>query len=252
MSSLPGLLRADLLKTRRTPFILIHLLAPLIGTAVFLAYYSYSPWNAIDKALVFIQSLGCALPALIGLVCSMSAEQEAGAGQFQGMLAMPANKISAYISKLLLLLLFGLGAILLAYLIFALGFGGILQQDRLGIPFYLTGAVILFGSSIFLYVMHLFISLRLGKGASIGAGIAGSLIAALMLTGLGDIPWPYTPFAWGTRFISLWTIHASGTILPPALPELKAGITLCTAGTILAVILSCIWFRRWEGRSSDN
>ncbi|MFD2881648.1 hypothetical protein ACFTAO_46385 [Paenibacillus rhizoplanae] len=31
MKALPGLLRADLLKMQRTPFLLIHLLTPLIG-----------------------------------------------------------------------------------------------------------------------------------------------------------------------------------------------------------------------------
>ncbi|WP_310829549.1 lantibiotic immunity ABC transporter MutG family permease subunit [Paenibacillus pedocola] len=252
MASLLGLLRADLLKTRHTPFIFIHLLAPLAGAGVFLAYYSYSPWSAADKALAFMQSVGCAFPTLIGLVCSMSAEQEANAGQFQGMLAIPATKITAFTSKLLVLLLFGLGAVLFAYVLFGLGFGRVLQQDRLGIPFYITGAVILFGSNVFLYLLHLTVSLRFGRGASIGAGIVGSLIAALMLTGLGDATWAYIPFAWGVRFISIWTIHASGTPLSPALPELNTGITVCMLATVTAVLLSCLWFRRWEGRSTDH
>lgn len=252
MASLLGLLRADLLKSRHTPFLLIHLLAPLIGVGVFLAYYSYSPWSANDKALAFMQSLGCAFPTLIGLVCSMSVEQEANAGQFQSMLSIPANKITTYISKLLLLLLFGFGAVLFAYTLFGLGFGGILQQDRLGMPFYLTGAVILFTSNMFLYLLHLTASLRFGRGASIGMGIVGSLVAALMLTGLGDTIWPYIPFAWGVRFISLWTIHASGTTLSPAVSGLNAGITVWLLGTILAALLCAAWFQRWEGRSNDN
>lgn len=171
MATLLGLLRADLLKTRHTPFLLIHLLAPLTGAAVFLAYYSYSPWSASDKALAFMQSLGCALPALIGLVCSMAAEQEANAGQYQGMLAVPAARITTYISKLLLLLCFGLGAVLFAYSLFGLGFSRILQQDRLGLPFYLTGAVILFGSNIFLYLLHLTASLQFGRGLLLEQGL---------------------------------------------------------------------------------
>jgi ABC-2 type transport system permease protein len=252
MATLLGLLRADLLKTRHTPFLLIHLLAPLTGAAVFLAYYSYSPWSASDKALAFMQSLGCALPALIGLVCSMAAEQEANAGQYQGMLAMPAARITTYISKLLLLLCFGLGAVLFAYSLFGLGFSRILQQDRLGLPFYLTGAVILFGSNIFLYLLHLTASLQFGRGTSIGTGLAGSLVSALMLTGLGDSIWPYIPFAWGVRFISLWTIHASGITLSPAVSGLNTGIAVCIPGTITASLLCLLWFRRWEGRSTEN
>lgn len=105
---------------------------------------------------------------------------------------------------------------------------------------------------MFLYLLHLTASLRFGRGASIGVGIVGSLVAALMLTGLGDTIWPYIPFAWGVRFISLWTIHASGTMLSPAVSGLSAGITVWLLGTILAALLCAAWFQRWEGRSADN
>ncbi|MNM32896.1 ABC-2 family transporter protein [compost metagenome] len=252
LTGLLGLLRADMLKTRRTPFLLIHLLAPLIGAGMFLAYYSYSPWSSTDKVLAYLQALGCALPTLIGLVCSMAAEQEAAAGHFQGMLTTPGNKIKAYASKLLMLLLFGFGAVLLASALFGLGFRGLLHQDRLGMLFYLTGAVILFGSSLPLYLLHGFTSLRFGRGASIGLGIVGSLIAALLLTGLGDGIWPYIPFGWSARFASLWTVCSSGSAASTALSGLDAGIMVWTLGTALASILSCAWFTRWEGRSTDN
>lgn len=142
MASLLGLFKADLLKTRRTPFLLLHLLAPLIAVSVFLAYYSYSPWSADDKVLAYLQVLGCALPTLIALVCSMAAEQEALAGRFQGMLALPARRTKVYASKLLLLLLYGLGAILLAAVLFGAGFRYVLGQDGPGMAF--TGAAPLF------------------------------------------------------------------------------------------------------------
>lgn len=149
MASLPGLLRADLLKSRHTPFLLIHLLVPLIGVGVFLAYYSYSPWSATDKALAFMQSLGCAFPTLIGLVCSMAVEQEAAAGQFQSMLAIPANKITAYISKLLLLLLFGFGAVLFAYTLLALGSAEFSSKTDWECPFTSPGRLFCSGAICF-------------------------------------------------------------------------------------------------------
>ncbi|NQX46487.1 lantibiotic immunity ABC transporter MutG family permease subunit [Paenibacillus tritici] len=252
MNSLPGLLRADLLKTRHTPFLLIHLLTPLIGAGIFLAYYSFSPWSETDKAMAFMQSLACAFPTLIGLVCAMAAEQEANAGQFQGMLALPAARLTTYFSKLLVLLWFGLGAVLLAFTLFGAGFGWLLHQDSQGLPFYLTGAVITFGSNVFLYLLHLTVSLRFGRGASIGIGISGSLVAALMLTGLGDTLWPYIPFAWGARFLSLWVFGHSGGMLSPAASGLPTGVWTCIMGTIIAGLLGLLWFRRWEGRSADN
>lgn len=252
MASLHGLFKADLLKTRHTPFLLVHLLAPLIAAAVFLAYYSYSPWSAADKVQAYLQVLGCALPTLIALVCSMAAEQEALAGHFQGMLALPAGRTRVYASKLLLLLLYGLCAILLAVVTFGIGFRYVLVQDSLGLDFYCYSALILSGSTAFLYLLHGFISLRFGRGASIGIGIAGSLIAALLLTGLGEGLWPYVPFAWAARFISIWTVASSGTPLSSAASQADIGAFVCAAATILAVPLSFLWFQRWEGRSADN
>ncbi|ETT77104.1 putative bacteriocin ABC transporter, permease protein subunit [Paenibacillus sp. FSL R7-277] len=252
MNALPGLLRADLLKMRRTPFLLTHLLTPLIGAALFMAYYSISSASEGVKVMAFIQAVACAFPTLIGLLCAMAAEQEAAAGGFQGMLALPAARSTTYASKLLLLLGSSLGAVLLIFVLFSLGFAGMLGQDRHGILFYLTGAVILFASNILLYLVHFAVSLRFGRGVSIGIGITGSLLAALMLTGLGDILWPYIPFAWGGRFLSLLEIQHSGLRLPRAETGLATGISICTGATIAAGLLSMLWFNKWEGRSADN
>ncbi|WP_340026455.1 lantibiotic immunity ABC transporter MutG family permease subunit [Paenibacillus sp. FSL K6-1096] len=252
MNALPGLLKADLLKMRRTPFLLIHLLTPLIGAALFMAYYTISSAGEGVKVMAFLQSVACAFPTVIGLVCAMAAEQEATAGGFQGMLVLPAARSTTYASKLLLLLGFSLGAVLLIFVLFSLGFAGLLGQDRHGILFYLTGAVILFASNILLYLVHFALSLRFGRGISIGIGITGSLLAALMLTGLGDILWPYIPFAWGGRFLSLLELRHSGSWQPFADTGLAAGVSVCIAGTIAAGVLSMLWFYKWEGRSADN
>ncbi|WP_042196505.1 lantibiotic immunity ABC transporter MutG family permease subunit [Paenibacillus camerounensis] len=252
MASLIGLFKADLLKTRRTPFLLVHLLAPLIAAAIFLAYYSYSLWSAADKVMAYLQVLGCALPTVIALVCSMAAEQEALAGQFQGMLALPSRRIKVYASKLLLLLICGLGAILLAVSLFGAGFRYVLGQESSSMAFYWCSAFILSGSTVFLYLLHGFISLRFGRGPSIGIGIAGSLIAALLLTGLGEGIWPYVPFAWAARFTSIWTVTSSGAALSPAVSHTDTGSLVCAGATLLAALLSCLWFQGWEGRPADN
>lgn len=252
MVSLYGLLRADLLKTRRTPFLLLHLLAPLISVAAFLAYYSYSPWSTTDKVQAYLQVLGCAFPTLTALVCSMTAEQEALAGHFQGLLALPARRIKVYLSKLLILLIYSLGAVLLAVILFGLGFREVLGEKSLGMVFYWKSAGILFGSTVFLYLFFSCVSLRFGRGPSIGIGIVGSLVAALLLTGLGEGIWPYVPFAWGVRLVSIWTVHASGYQLTLAVSQADSGILVCIIATIVTLALSLLWFQRWEGRSADN
>lgn len=252
MKALPGLLRADLLKMQRTPFLLIHLLTPLIGAGLFLAYYSISAASEAGKVMAFMQAIACAYPTVIGLVCAMAAEQEAVAGRFQGMLGLPAGRTTTFFSKLLLLLGFSLGAVLITFALFGTGFSRVLHQGSHGLLFYGTGAVIIFGSSLFLYLLHLTVSLHFGRGASIGIGIAGSLIAALMLTGLGDALWPYIPFAWGARFVSLWAFAHTGHSISPAVSGQTAGLWVCITATLMLGLLSVLWFQRWEGRPADD
>ena len=245
------LLRAEFLKTKRTPFFLIHLLVPIISSGLFLAYYSYSPWSYSGKVSVYFQTLVCGFPIIIGLVCAMVAEQEAGAGHFQEMLTASKTKILAFISKLLLLLIFGFGALLVSVAIFSLGFIKTLKENQFDYKFYLIGACILFGSQVFIYIFHFIVSLHFGKGASIGLGIVGALLTALLLTGLGDGIWMFIPYGWGGNFIQLWAMKSSGIELSLVETGLQTGIIACICATLLAIIMSCIWFRYWEGRKSE-
>ena len=246
------LLRAELLKTKRTPFLLTHLIVPIIISGLFLAYYSYSPWNFAWKISGYFQALSCGFPIIIGLVCAMAAEQEANAGHFQGMLTATKIKIVAYLSKLILLLLFSFGAILLSFGIFSVGFIELLHEDTFGYQFYFIAGCILFASFAFLYILHLFVSLHFGKGASIGLGIVGSLIVALLLTGLGDGIWSFIPYGWGGHFISLWEMKASGLDLSTVEIGLQEGIIASVCGTLFALVLSCLWFWKWEGRKTES
>lgn len=246
------LLRAEFLKTKRTPFLLTHLIVPIIISGIFLAYYTYSPWDFNDRVTAYLQGVTCGFPIIIGLVCAMAAEQEAKAGQFQEMLTATKTKIIAYLSKLLLLLLFSFGAILLSFGIFSVGFIELLHEDTFGYQFYFIAGCILFVSFAFLYILHFFVSLQFGKGASIGLGIVGSLLVALLLTGLGDGIWSFLPYGWGGHFVSLWTMRASGLDLSTVGIGLQEGIFASVCGTLLALVLSCLWFWRWEGRKTES
>lgn len=59
------LLRADCLKIKRTPFLLTHLVVPIVISALFLAYYSYSPWDFKGKVMAYFQGLHVAYPLLL-------------------------------------------------------------------------------------------------------------------------------------------------------------------------------------------
>ncbi|AWB43496.1 lantibiotic immunity ABC transporter MutG family permease subunit [Paenibacillus sp. CAA11] len=243
-------LKSDFIKLRRQPMLLVHLLIPLVGIGIFLAYFAYTPYSQASKVEGYMQALAAAFPTMIGIVCAIAADQESAAGQYQQFLTLP-SRLVPLASKLSLLLLLGLGSVLLASAGFGAGFIYILNQSPYGLGFYVIAALILFGSSILLYALHFFVSLRFGKGASIGLGIVGSLTAALLLTGLGDQNWIYIPCAWAARLVTIWAQYGpSGAGSAPAALLLQQGILLCGVGTAAFMVLLGLWFRRWEGRKS--
>jgi len=105
--------------------------------------------------------------------------------------------------------------------------------------------------NIFLYILHVFVSLQFGKGASTGLGVAGSLISALMQTGLGDKVWHFIPWAWGVRFCDylvyelLYPSAGAGVAV-----DIKQGVYIMLFTICIIFIASLFWFKKWEGRRS--
>lgn len=241
---------AELIKLKRQPLVWVHLLVPLAGIAIFLGYYSYTPFAPASKIEAYIQVLATVYPTLIGVVCGIAADQEASAGQYQQLLVQP-NRLASLAAKLTLLLLLGYGSCLLATGGFGAGFIYLLKQSNAGLGFYAQAASLLFESCLFLYFLHLFISLRFGKGASIGLGIMESLISALLLTGLGDRIWIYFPSAWPIRILTIWMQY--GTVSTAGVPAellLWPGILICIGAVVIGMILLGYWYTRWEGTQS--
>ncbi|QDY82718.1 lantibiotic immunity ABC transporter MutG family permease subunit [Paenibacillus polymyxa] len=245
-------LKSDVLKLRRQPLLLVQLLVPLLGIAIFLAYYSFTPYSPISKVEGYLQILAVALPTMIGIVCSIAVEQESVAGNFQQLLTSPM-KLLPFLSKLILLLILGFGSVLLASGGFGAGYIYFMRESPYGLKFYVLATCILFMSSVFLYILHFFISLRFGKGASIGLGIMESLLSALLLTGLGDHNWIFIPSAWAARFITIWMQYGvSSTEFIPEAIQLDWGIRYCVVGTLVIMVLLGLWICRWEGQNSSE
>ncbi len=117
--------------------------------------------------------------------------------------------------------------------------------------FYVQEAIVLFVANIFIYILHVLVTLKLGRGASIGLGIAGTLLSALMLTGLGDRVWQWTPWAFGVRFCDYTMLK----IIDPSnynivSREVSRGFFIMILEVCIALIGSLSWFKYWEGRKS--
>ena len=104
-----------------------------------------------------------------------------------------------------------------------------------------------------IYLIHLFVGMSFGKGASMGLGIAGSLIAALMITGLGDATWKYIPWAWGVRAMD-YTVLAwdSPQLYAQVKTDFFSGMIISVCCTVCLLIASLVWFHGWEGGKNSE
>ncbi|MFA9462806.1 MAG: lantibiotic immunity ABC transporter MutG family permease subunit [Velocimicrobium sp.] len=255
------ILNGDCKKSKHTPIVWMHLAIPLIGAIAMALYVSLSPsaYN-VSNVLGYLQLVAIAFPMLIGVICSMSIEQESQAGNFQVLFISSNPKYLALLSKFLYLVIFGAGSVSLAVYCYVVGITVITHKSLFSWSFYLIAILILIGSFVFDYMFHLFLSLCFGKGASIGVGIAELLISAIFNTDLGDNIWVAFPCTWGIRFVTTWTKYASKSALQSVenmmadqtKVELNAGILICIIATVLCVVFTCIWFTHWEGKKYED
>lgn len=243
MGELYRSLKSDFYKLKSTLVLKLHIGIPLLMCVLFLGYFSITNYKVESMVSAYLEVLAVGFPFIISVMTSMITDQEEKAGEFQNLLASTKNKLATYFSKLILLLLLSIFSISIAVFIFSAFIKG------MSIEFYFKYILYITFSNIFIYILHLFISLKYGRGLSICIGLAGSLISALMLTGLGEGVWVYTPWAWGARlcdynmFIGI-DINLVSTISPIISRVLKT----ISVYTVLIIILSALWFKNWEGR----
>ncbi len=237
-------LHADLLKMKGTPITLAHILIPVITSALFLIYYSFSSWNENTKIIAFYQAVGSGFPVLIGIFTAGMIKQEQNAGSFQNLLTLP-KKTMAFLSEVLLLFIFSLFSVLLTAVIFGFAFCMILKSNTVIIGKCIMAALIMWCSSIPLYIWQMILAFQFGEGLSVGAGILSGLVSALMLTGLGDYIWKYTFVSWTGRIPYTYLKLALGE--SDAINELAAVIPIYCILTVFSMIYYLLWASRFEG-----
>lgn len=87
-------LHSDFLKIKRRSILLIHILVPIVGIAFFiiLDIFHQTPGSGSTAGGV-LGGVAVAFPTLIGVACSMAAEQESEAGNFQFLLTFRSKLI---------------------------------------------------------------------------------------------------------------------------------------------------------------
>jgi ABC-2 type transport system permease protein len=89
----------------------------------------------------------------------------------------------------------------------------------------------------------------LGKGASIGIGIIGSLVSALMLTGIGDGIWRVIPWGYSMRLSYYFVLYNANILIQK--DEIIQGIFIMIIFIAIIFISQLIFSNRWEGRREN-
>lgn len=242
--------KSDFFKLRNSSFLGAHILFPISGVALVLLYAVFAAVSDINKIAVFFQLFAIAYPFVISIVCEIAAEQEIRAGHCQNILVL-RSRTKAVLSKFLLLIFAGLFAILFStfLLIMVLPVTGtklILPVSSLMLP-----VLTLWSSNILLYAVHIILAFRFGRTICIGIGAIGSLLAALLQTGLGTGLWFVLPYGFGIRLTD-FSLKFVLQVLPTINAELKLGIGMCLGMTVLFIAILLIWFSKYGGKCAND
>lgn len=168
---------------------------------------------------------------------------EMSAGKFQVLLSTTKSRSKAYIGKLLVLELGFVISLALAIIIFAIltGYQNILD--------WLIEFFLIVISSFSLYMIHLWVSIILSSGASIGLGFLETMIALLSMTVIGDSIWYFLPCTWGSRLPAMYITMGKVSDWSYFYKALRIWSLTASFIIIALFISSIIWFNKWDGKS---
>lgn len=241
-----NIIKSEIYKIKGTWLSWIHIVLPI---AYSLLFYVASKTTGLknfeesDIIQTYFVLLGAVMPIILSLISSKVVDMEMSAGKFQVLLSTTKSRSKAYIGKLLVLELGFVISLTLAIIIFAVLTG---YQNTLD---WLIEFSLIVISSLSLYMIHLWVSIELSSGASIGLGFLETLVALLSMTVIGDSIWYFIPCTWGSRLPAMYI--RLGKALDPSYfyKELRLWGLIASFIILILFISSIIWFNKWDGKS---
>ena len=241
-----NIIKSEIYKIKGTWLPWIHIVLPI---AYSLLFYVTSKTTGLknfeenDIIQTYFVLLGAVMPIILSFITSKVVDMEIGAGKFQVLLSTTKSRSKAYIGKLLVLELGFVISLALAIIFFAIltGYQNILD--------WLIEFFLIVISSLSLYMIHLWVSIVLNNGASIGLGFLETMIALLSMTVIGDNIWYFIPCTRGARLPALYI--TIGKALDPSYfyKELRLWSLIASFIILILFISSIIWFNKWDGKS---
>lgn len=240
------IIKSEIYKIKGTWLPWIHIVLPIAYSLLFyLASKTTGLKNFEESDIVqtYFVLLGSVIPIILSFISSKVVDMEMGAGKFQVLLSTTKSRTKAYLGKLLVLELGFVISLSLAVLIFAILTGYQNISDWL-IEFFL-----ILISSLSLYMIHLWLSIELSSGASIGLGFIETMIALLSMTAIGDSIWYFIPCTWSSRLPAMYIIMCKVSDPSYFYKELSIWSFVSLFIILILFISSIIWFNKWDGKS---
>ena len=260
-------LHAETLRLRRSPLVALHIICGIVAGLACGAYFSVAAWNPSLGADAYVQLLGAMMPLMVSIVCGLDIDAEREVGAMGNLLATPARRMRLT-ARLVILLLMGMAALLIAIFVFG---AVLLAAGRLTLPLWALTACVpgLVVGSIAVYAICLALALRFGRNATIAVGAVGLILSFFAVGGLahGLMTGQLTaasggilgvvPLTWPTRMGSLFIELgiARAVLDAPAVAQVTGALLqtglLCVAGALVGVMALLAWFGCFEDRRRD-
>lgn len=256
-------LRAEWLITKRTGYRWLAGGAPLLAALALLGY-SYGRPAAANQDFAmysaFYQMVTAVLPLWIALLAGVMALQEEQAGHLGGLLGRKQSRWMTFSGKLMMILIPVIVGNALSTVVLIVGMHTVLGIEDINLTLFAVGAGLSALGTLTLCVVHLWLGIGFGLGATVTVGGAGLLVSALIGgTVLGDDIWCYVPWAWPLRLawypLYLQLNETAGLetgVLDSYTGQFLIAAGLATGSIVLVFLLSGRWFSRWEGRKINE
>lgn len=240
------IIKSEIYKIKGTWLPWIHIVLPIAYSLLFyLASKTTGLKNFEESDIVqtYFVLLGAVIPIILSFISSKVVDMEMGAGKFQVLLSTTKSRTKAYLGKLLVLELGFVISLSLAVLIFAILTG---YQN---ISYWLIEFFLILISSLSLYMIHLWASIELSSGASIGLSFLETMIALLSMTAIGDSIWYFIPCTWSSRLPAMYITMSKVSDPSYFYKELRIWSFVSLFIILILFISSIIWFNKWDGKS---
>ncbi len=237
-------MRSELYKIRKCSFLLIHMVVPILATIVFLFYFMmYNDVSEINRFTLICDVTALIYPMLISIVIGINIGMEEKAGCFQNLFTVLSRR-KALLGKFVVLYGFG---ILALFLLFGTFYFVLIITNRveiLAFSLILQTIVGLAFGNLIIYILHLYLNMRFGIGASLFWGVFESLQIIMYSNIELQGAFRYIPFSWG---VNITHDILQGDVMTNIVQWIVIAMI-----TILAIGLVIVWFQNWEGRKFSD